>query len=603
MDLKRNNLDKALSPYLQQHKENPIYWQEWSQEVLEYAKKEGKIILASVGYATCHWCHVMASEVFSSEDVAKVLNEHFVCIKIDREQRPDLDHYFMSFMMKTQGQGGWPLNVFLTPELKPFFAVTYVPLLSSYGLPSFIEVISTVLEHYKASSKEIPSFSLTVRRHHPIPETRLFELLHGAFDPVWGGFGQAPKFPPHCTLLFLLHCLEKSSAQELKPLVEKTLDFMMMRGLHDHLQGGFYRYSVDHSWMIPHFEKMLYDQAMFLWVYSVAYGLFKKEEYKVVAQKVMQCLSETFEEDGLYWSAHDADTDHEEGATYLWRMDEIRKVLSPEELNTFSEVYVLSDIGDLKGGAHVIKRKNMFLPELDKKLLEIRRQRPQPFIDKKMVTSWNAFVGVAYIYAYRFLGEKDALKKAELLFDRLLQKHFVNGKIAHCSLGSTLHEQEFLSDAAALLLFVTYLAEESEEYLEYIETFTPYVKKFQRRHWIESDPVDFKDILAPDYDHPIPSSVSLADFALFRAAVLQGKEYRMRHKYREPLHYDFLNMIVSMKQGNLYVVHSPQKIPWKNLPMSSVQVRSENIQACYEQQCFAFDSVKALLSALRGKHV
>ena len=259
INFNKNNLDQAASLYLQQHKDNPIHWQEWSTEVLEHAKKNQKIILVSVGYAACHWCHVMAQEAFSNKEIALFLNQHFVCIKVDREQRPDIDHYMMNFMQETQGQGGWPLNVFLTPDQKPFLAVTYVPITDGYGLPGFLDLLQHIQKSYQQQGPKIPTYHPHTHALELVEEQQLIEVIKNYFTGA--GFGAGPQFPPHNTLLFLLSWYEQHKDREIKDILEKILDVMAQGGLHDHLQGGFYRYCIDESWTIPHFEKMLYDQA------------------------------------------------------------------------------------------------------------------------------------------------------------------------------------------------------------------------------------------------------------------------------------------------------------------------------------------------------
>ncbi len=318
-NFKRNNLDKATSPYLLQHKDNPIHWQEWSKDVLEYARKKNKLLFVSVGYATCHWCHVMAQEAFSNKEIAGVLNEHFVSIKVDREQRPDIDHYLMAFMQETHGQGGWPLNVFLTPDVQPFFAATYMPAESRYGLSRFLDVLHNVQEMYSSQKGDIQKYLPPISQEEHHEEGQIIQSIKDHF--MNNTFGA--QFPPYNTLLFLLSYYEQKKDTEIKEIIEKILDVIATRGLHDHLQGGFYRYCVDAAWMIPHFEKMLYDQAMMLWVYSVAYKILRKPEYKTVVEKIRECLEETYA-DGLYYAAHDADTDHNEGDTY--RIQIITKV-------------------------------------------------------------------------------------------------------------------------------------------------------------------------------------------------------------------------------------------------------------------------------------
>ncbi|MBE0678302.1 MAG: thioredoxin domain-containing protein, partial [Bacteroidales bacterium] len=318
----RNNLDSSSSPYLRQHAGNPIWWQEWNSETLAHAAAENKPVLVSVGYATCHWCHVMAGEAFSDPETADYLNANFVSIKTDREQRPDIDQYMMNFIQAQTGSGGWPLNVFLTPGLKPVHALTYAPVRTSGNRYSFLHIAQAVIEFIEQRGDNIMSFSRSEQEAPLADAEQLTESLGEYFDSEFGGFGAGQKFPPHSTLLFMLYHMavndeakaaEKTSVEEgaedltsedvtsgeyksngetgtVSQIVTTTLDTMMMRGLNDHLQGGIYRYCVDREWTIPHFEKMLYDQAMALWSYSLAYRVTAREHYRTMAEKIVKSL-------------------------------------------------------------------------------------------------------------------------------------------------------------------------------------------------------------------------------------------------------------------------------------------------------------------------
>ena len=235
---------------------------------------------------------------FENKDVATYLNKHFISIKIDREERPDLDHYFMQYLLRVQGHGGWPLTVILTPDLKPLFAATYLPVTARYGLPSFLEVLSHILELYKKNTAPFPAFTIPEQQDATPGEIDFVKTLESNYDSSFGGFGFDQKFPPHTTLLFMLFFYSSTKDPLIKNMTEKTLNAMAQRGLHDHLQGGFFRYTVDREWTIPHFEKMLYDQAMLLWVYSLAYHAFGNVAYKKTAEKILTCLAETFEHQG-----------------------------------------------------------------------------------------------------------------------------------------------------------------------------------------------------------------------------------------------------------------------------------------------------------------
>lgn len=608
LNFQRNNLDKAFSPYLQQHKDNPVYWQEWGKEVLTYAKKHNKLLFISSGYATCHWCHVMAAEAFSNAEVAAFLNADFVAIKIDREQRPDIDQYLMAFLIEQQGHGGWPLNVIMTQDGKPVFACTYLPVSSRQGLPGFLEMLqfTKTISGQEENKDLFHSFSISAPERQQVDEQNLLAPLYSAFDNQYGGFGFDAKFPPHNTLLFLLHYYAKTKDETVKNIIEKTLDMMAQCGLHDHLQGGFYRYCVDRAWAVPHFEKMLYDQALLLMAYATAYHMFAKDEYRIIVKKIMQCLEETFEEEGLFYSGHDADTEHEEGATYLWAEKELRTVLSNEEYRHFCSVYEVEQ--NFEGKIHLVKKGQQPLLDIEKKLLAVRKKRKQPFVDKKIITSWNALTGIGFVMAHRFGCSENGLEKAEILFQKLLQKHYTDGKeqkLIHTSLGASLQKEgEFLEDYASLLLFMTYLYEQkqTEKMKSVMESFFQKIQTFKKSNspWCENKTTDFVEISAQTYDHPTPSSVSLAEFALFRAKLFLEKEYEQAF-YQRPLAHDFYNLMVFLQQEG-HLIHTPTLLPWNEVPLHCIQVLSKNkqhAQDCCKGTCYEFETTESLLLHLK----
>jgi len=584
-----NNLDKAHSPYLKQHKINPIHWQEWTKDVLEYAQKENKILFVSVGYSTCHWCHVMAHKTFSDTAIADFLNKHFVSIKVDREQRPDIDQYLMEFLMSTAGQGGWPLNVFLTPDRHPFRGLTYAGATSEFGLPSFLDILTQVKTFHDGNKDTTQSFKPMSTTLPAIQEEDIVSIIWHIYDKDYAGFGYDHKFPPHCTLLFMIHYFEETHDKLLRKMIEETLDMMVRSGLHDHLQGGFFRYCVDRQWNVPHFEKMLYDQALLLWIYSLAYKLFKKEIYKITAEKIINCLNETFMNDGLFYSAHDADTDHEEGATYLWLHQELKNILSEEEFATLDTYYALTTEGNFEGKNHLIKKTPAYSKEttiIEEKLLQERRKRKQPFLDTKIITSWNALVGIAFIHAYRYLGTDHYLQTAEKLLTSLLKAHYDTNRLIHSSLDNLKQKEEFLEDYAAFLLFLTYFYEETGSYKEHLETFYDRLRTFKKNDsWIESDNDDFMEVFSKSTDHPTPSSVSLAELALVRYRIVMNTEEIVDEKFREPLNYDFLNISVLIKRGLFHTITSPLKLKWQDIPLNSIQVKGETYSNCYKGVC------------------
>jgi len=585
----RNNLGRASSPYLKQHKDNPIHWQEWSEEILKYARENDRILFVSVGYATCHWCHVMAGEAFSDKEIASYLNKYFVSIKVDREQRPDIDRYMMKFLVSQTGRGGWPLNVFLTPDLKPVMGMTYVSVEPKYGMRGFLEILKKIKNFYDKNKDKIGSFKLSPESPSEVNEDKIINLLTHNFDFDYHGFGFQQKFPPHSTLLFMLHYYEETGDDSLKNMAVRTLDTIKKSGLHDHLQGGFFRYCVDRKWMIPHFEKMLYDQAMLLWIYSAAFRLFNNIEYKKTAEKIVKCLSETFEDSGLYISAHDADTDHKEGWTYIWDYKELKEVLEPDEFKILKNYYEISEKGNFEGKNHLIKKRNNItekLEKVEKKLLKIRKKKKQPFKDKKIITSWNCLIGIGFIFCYRYFEDEVYLQKAESILKKLKQKHIVKDKLIHNSLGDRKNKNEFLEDYASMLLLLTYLYEETGSYKKEVDIFVKKINKFKKdRRWMESQNRDFKEINADYFDHPIPSSISLVELALSRVKVLTGEDYLRDKEFKTPMNYDFLNISILIKNGLFHVISSPEKLEWKTAPLNSIQKQGDSFNDCYKGMC------------------
>ncbi len=584
----KNNLDRAFSPYLRQHAGNPIWWQEWTTETIAYAAAEKKPLLVSVGYATCHWCHVMAAEAFSDPETAGYLNEHFVSIKIDREQRPDIDQYMMNFIQAQTGSGGWPLNVFLTPGLKPVHALTYAPLRTSGNRYSFLYIARAVTEFLEQKSDSVMSFSPSEQESPPADAERLTESLEEYFDSENGGFGAGQKFPPHSTLLFMLCQLSVKRDESLSEMVTKTLDAMMMRGLNDHLQGGIYRYCVDREWTIPHFEKMLYDQAMALWSYSLAYRVTGREHYRTMVEKIVKSLDETFLHDGMYVSAFNADTDHKEGVTYLWSETELAALLTPEELVRFREVYEISSGGNFEGLNHLIRKNYDRIDDIEQKLLAARLKRSQPSRDDKILSGLNALTAVALIQAGRHLDRPELEARAVSLVWRLLETFRDGSSLAHSYFDGVLQRQSFLSDAAALLLSITMLYETDESWGETMTSMAEYVRSFREDgKWVESDADDFMKIYASWFDHPVPSAVSLAETALTRVALLTGGDVSPA-VWRRPYQSDFYNINVLLTEDLFHLYTTREPLPWSAMPVNSLQKRGEPESVCHDKTCTPF---------------
>jgi len=582
---RKNNLDNSSSPYLLQHISNPVWWQEWGSEVIKYAVLENKPLLVSVGYATCHWCHVMASEAFSDTATADYLNSNFICIKVDREQRPDIDQFMMDFINSQNGRGGWPLNVFLTPSMRPIFAMTYAPAIERDSMLSFLSVCEQVKAYYVKNGNSIVEFVPQENIPHVSDESSIVQALSQYYDSENGGFGNGQKFPSHSTLLYLLYQLAIDESPSIKTLCTRTLDVMIQRGLHDHLQGGIYRYCVDREWTIPHFEKMLYDQAMALWVYSLGFSVTGNDNYKRMAEGIIRCLEESFEKNGLYISAHDADTNHEEGATYVWSYDELKEVLTPEEFERFSFSYDITKHGNFEGENHLIRKNNSHLRDIEDKLLSIRKSRKQPSPDNKILSGINALTGIALIQAGRLLEKPELETKAAIVIDNILELFWDGASLGHSSFSGIVQDQSFLSDAAPLLTAITMLSESDPARIPLMKIFKEYVESFREDgKWIESHSSDFQKVYASGFDHPFPSAVSLAEMGLTRASILSGTDISQR-EFREPFQSDFYNITSMMCNGQFHIFTTKKPIPWNKLPANAIQVRGETETDCYLGTC------------------
>lgn len=584
-EFKRNNLDKSSSPYLLQHIDNPVWWQEWSDELIKYAVNEKRLLFVSVGYATCHWCHVMASEAFSDINTADYLNSHYVCIKVDREQRPDIDQMLMDFINNQNGRGGWPLNVFMTPDFRPVYALTYAPVHSSDSMLSFKSIAEKVLGFYEENKDNIPPFTSIQQQPGITDESVLAKSLSKYYDQENGGFGSGPKFPPHSSLLYLMYQLAIENSPSIKTICTKTLDNMSMRGLNDHLQGGIFRYCVDREWTIPHFEKMLYDQAMALWCYSLAYRVIGKESYKYMADKIIKCLEECFNKEGLYITAIDADSEHEEGMTYLWTYEEIKNDLSPEEFEEFSHAYFINSQGNFKGHIHLIRQNENIVDDIEDKLLKIRRTWKQPSQDDKILCGMNALLAISLIQAARLLSRPDLERNASGIIKNLLNK-FWNGKtLKHSSFKDSVQELSFLFDAATVLTAITMLFENDDSWGNLMADMTTYVESFRESsQWKESSAIDFKTVYASWSDHPVPSSVSLAEMGLTRVALLTGKEVQFKD-YREPFIADFYNISAMINNGMFHWIESARDLSWNDLPVNSVKIYGTHETDCFMGSC------------------
>ena len=482
-----NRLAHEQSPYLQQHKDNPVDWYPWGEEAFKKAKEENKLIFLSIGYSSCHWCHVMEKEVFENPEAAEFLNKHFISIKVDKEERPDVDKYYQEVhQLMNQRPGGWPLSIFMTPNKKPFFAATYIPLEPRYNMPGFLQLIKNMVEVWQKNPHELEEHGSEIERYlkpqNPTKavrfDTKLAKLfVEGAkkfFDPEHGGFGSKPKFPHTSTINTLLDIYRLTGDTEALQMAEVSLQNMAKGGLRDLVDGGFCRYSTDEKWLVPHFEKMAYDNALLSECYLKAYLATKKEFYKEVAFETADFVLEFMRQSGLFYSASDADSEGEEGKYFVYSYEEIVDKLKKDGFSDQEIEAVITKLGITKGGnfegKNIIRSEELELCETSKRALaslkELRKERCYPFIDKKVLTSWNAMMIKTLYIASRI--ESKYFEYAEESMEKLLEKMLVNDHLYHAALIDQEPKIEaFLEDYAylAVALLEGYKTTLNEEYL------------------------------------------------------------------------------------------------------------------------------------------
>ena len=452
-----NKLIDETSPYLLQHAHNPVDWYPWGPEALERSRSEDKPILLSIGYSACHWCHVMEHESFENEDIARLMNENFVCIKVDREERPDLDSIYMSAVQMMTGHGGWPMTMFLTPKLKPFYGGTYYPPEDRRGMAGFPRVLTAIADSYKNKREEILSSADAITaelkksdRFVASNEMLTTEVLNAAFsalatnfDEANGGFGGAPKFPPSMTLMFLLRHHKRTNSAEALKMVETTLQKMAGGGMYDHLGGGFARYSVDAHWLVPHFEKMLYDNALLTRIYLYAYQQTKNPLYRRIAEETLEyIIRDMTDRSGGFYSSEDADSEGEEGKFYVWTRAEVLSILGNEDGEVFCEFFDVIEGGNFEHGKSIINtpqsieefasEKTRSVDDLRKlintckrKLFNAREHRVRPGRDDKTLAAWNGLMLTAFAEAANILKRDDyrevAIRNAEFIKTQLMR--------------------------------------------------------------------------------------------------------------------------------------------------------------------------------------
>jgi len=567
---KPNRLIKEKSPYLLQHAYNPVDWFPWSEEAFEKAKMENKPIFLSIGYSTCHWCHVMEKECFNDEEVAALLNKAFVCIKVDREERPDLDATYMAVCQALGRNCGWPLHILMTPSKNPFFAATYIPKNGRSGMLGLMELVPQVIEIWETRKAQLEIVGADIRNRVEALEKRMateeglgkevlddaYEKLVADFDGENGGFGTAPKFPRPHTMMFLLRYWKRTGKKEARDMVEKTLRYMRLGGIFDQLGFGFHRYSTDSQWLVPHFEKMLYDQALLALAYTEIYQVTGADKFKLTAKETLDyVLRDLVSPEGVFYSAEDADSEGEEGKFYLWSMEEITKTLPKEEAELAIRLF-----GILPEGNYVdpgVGRKNnqnilhipkpldyiaaesgLTLDELIRRLgkvrnllFEARKNRVRPLRDEKVLVDWNGLMIAALARANAIFEEPRYLQAAVKAADFILYNlRKPNGELYHLWVKGEKAVDGFLDDYAFLAFGLIELYEATFEE-KYLQTAADLTNLMLSQFWDTKEGGFYFTCRDPDttmprmkhvYDGALPSGNSMALLNLLRLARLMG---------------------------------------------------------------------------------
>ena len=557
-----NQLARETSPYLLQHAHNPVNWFPWCEETLRSAKERDRPILLSIGYSSCHWCHVMERESFENEPIAEIMNQHFVNIKVDREERPDVDAVYMNYVQMATGQGGWPLTVFLTPDLIPFFGGTYFPPSSAHGRPGFKELLENIRHFFQTQRSDIENKARDIlnslNRSASVKFAQVLlneDLLEQAFfssirqfDSRYGGFGSAPKFPSTMTLAALLRWHERSENKSALESVYLSLNSMARGGIYDHLGGGFHRYSVDDRWLVPHFEKMLYDNALLARIYLEASQISGNEFYRRVATETLTYVERDMTDpSGGFYSAEDADSEGEEGRFYVWSLEETKSILGAEEAAVFNDYYDVTHGGNWEGKSILNHRRDLngFAKELGisteelserldgcrSRLFQAREKRERPLLDDKVLASWNGLMLTAFAEASAVLNLdgflETARKNAQFIVDEMVIDDRMNRtwKDGRAKLLGYLDDYAHVIEGLITLYEVAGELQWLDHAIGLMETqlelfYDPEKAEFfftSKEH--EALPIRHKEF----FDNAIPSGNSVSALNLLRLSILTGE--------------------------------------------------------------------------------
>ena len=558
-----NRLANETSPYLLQHAGNPVDWYPWGEEAFAKARAEDRPILLSIGYSACHWCHVMEHESFENEAIAAQMNDSFVSIKVDREERPDLDEIYMNAVQMLTKRGGWPMTVFLTPEGKPFFGGTYYPPEDRHGMPGFPRVLKAVVEAYRNKpqdvARNVDQIVAALDRMSVLNPaggelsvevvTRGAEGLTPAYDATHGGFGRAPKFPNAGVFNLFLRAYRLSGNRRYLEMITETLRKMAEGGMYDQLGGGFHRYSVDDKWLVPHFEKMLYDNAQLAQVYAEAYRITKDGFFKRIVEETLEyVLREMCQPEGGFYSAQDADSEGEEGKFFVWTRDEVLELLGKEHGEIFCRVYDISDLGNFEGknilhpiltveqAARYFKKDESEIESVlagaRARLFEEREKRVKPFRDEKVIVSWNGLMLSGVAAAYAITGEARVREAGARTVDFIFTKMFDNGLLLHTYKDGQAKLLGYLDDYAFLIAGLLDLFEATHEG-ELLERATALARTMVEEFWDEDNGGFFytgkshEQLISrtkPGFDHSIPSGNSVAASVLARLHHYTGEQ-------------------------------------------------------------------------------
>ena len=568
-----NRLKDEKSPYLLQHADNPVDWYPWGEEAFEKARKENKPILLSIGYSTCHWCHVMEHESFEDEEVAKLMNETFISIKVDREERPDIDNIYMTVcQMLSKGACGWPLNVLMTPDKKPFFAATYIPKESRYGRAGMMEFIPQIKAAWEKDKDNIlnsaDKITEALQQATDVSQNTegkdlskktldtAYNQLLGNFDEENGGFGRSPKFPTPHNHLFLLRYWKRTGDQQALDMVEKTLQQMRLGGVYDHVGFGFHRYSTDPKWLLPHFEKMLYDQAMLAMAYTEAYQATGKKEYENTAREIFTyVLRDMTSPEGGFYSAEDADSEGEEGKFYVWTEEELKETLGDKEteliiktFNTNKSGNFTEEAGGHKTGANILHlnkplteiassyemSEEEFMERIDKArvtLFNEREKRIHPYKDDKILTDWNGLMIAALAKAGRVFDEPQYTQAAEKAVNFILKDMRIdNGELLHRYRNGEAGITANVDDYAFFIWGLLELYESTFD-IKYLKTALSLQSEMDKDFWDEKNGGYYftsdhaEELIARQkeiYDGAIPSGNSVAGLNLLKFSRITG---------------------------------------------------------------------------------